>query len=192
MKKSQLTWQELAQVKAKVASLQRRVAELIVRAKAGGQFVVVQAQDVAGRYFRKGDLIGYAMGPGQPVVRVVVPQDAADLIRQTDGRIELRAVDLPELTRQGRISRMVPSGEAFLPSRALSVEGGGEIATDPRETKGAKALQRMFQVDVAVQDAEAAAYFGQRVFVRFEHAPMPLGYQWYHRIRLLFLSHFSV
>ena len=50
----------------------------------------------------------------------------------------------------------------------------------------------MFQVDVAVQDAEAAAYFGQRVFVRFEHAPMPLGYQWYHRIRLLFLSHFSV
>ncbi len=192
LKKSQLTWQELAQVKAKVASLQRRVAELIVRAKAGGQFVVVQAQDVAGRYFRKGDLIGYAMGPGQPVVRVVVPQDAADLIRQTDGRIELRAVDLPELTRQGRISRMVPSGEAFLPSRALSVEGGGEIATDPRETKGAKALQRMFQVDVAVQDAEAAAYFGQRVFVRFEHAPMPLGYQWYHRIRLLFLSHFSV
>jgi len=192
LKKSQLTWQELAQVKAKVASLKMRSAELIVHAKAAGQFVVVQAQDLVGRFFRKGDLIGYAMGPGQPVVRVVVAQDAVDLIRQRAGSIELRSVDQPEVTRAGKIIRIVPSGEAFLPSRALSVEGGGEIATDPRETKGAKALQRMFQVDVALQDTDAVPYFGQRVFVRFEHASLPLGYQWFHRIRLLFLSRFSV
>jgi len=46
--------------------------------------------------------------------------------------------------------RQVPPARPIFPSRALATEGGGEIAIDPRDTKGPKALERMFQFDVAL------------------------------------------
>ena len=88
--------------------------------------------------------------------------------------------------------REVPLGDEVLPSPALAVQGGGEIATDPRETKNAKALQRVFQVDVELDGGERLDHFGQRLFVRFEHQMEPLSVQWYRGIRLLFLTSFNV
>ena len=70
----------------------------------------------------------------------------------------------------------------------LAVDGGGEIATDPRY-HGPQALQRMFQFDIALDGIGNATHFGQRLFVRFEHHE-PLM-QWYQR-GLLFLSSFNV
>ena len=93
---------------------------------------------------------------------------------------------------KGRMLREVPGGEEQLPSSALAAEGGGEIATDPRETKSPKALQRMFQFDVEIEDINRVDQFGQRVYVRFEHQMTPLSVQWYRSIRRLFLSSLNV
>jgi putative peptide zinc metalloprotease protein len=103
-----------------------------------------------------------------------------------------RLVDRPDKTFEARIIREVPEGELYLPSRALAIDGGGEIATDPRDTKGPKALERMFQFDLALDGLDHMSYFGQRVSVRFEHPPEPLAIQWYRSIRLLFLTTFNV
>jgi putative peptide zinc metalloprotease protein len=80
----------------------------------------------------------------------------------------------------------------MLPSAALAVEGGGEIGTDPRGTKGPKALQRVFQFDIELDGIGRVDHFGERVLVRFEHRAEPLAMQWYRSIRLLFLSSFNV
>ena len=88
--------------------------------------------------------------------------------------------------------REVPAGDETLPSPALAAQGGGEIATDPRETKNPKALERVFQFDVELDGAARVDHFGQRVFVRFEHRMEPLSVQWYRSIRLLFLRSFNV
>ena len=88
--------------------------------------------------------------------------------------------------------REVPAGVEYLPSAALAVEGGGEIAVDPRDTKGPKTLERMFQIDVALDDMIHATHFGQRVFVRFEHQMEPIAFRIYRSVRLLFLSSFNV
>jgi putative peptide zinc metalloprotease protein len=163
-----------------------------VRARAAGVFVVPQMADMPGRYFREGDLFGYVIGDAEKLARVVVPQDAIDRVRIATDRVLVRRADRPEEAMAGRIVRAIPGGEEFLPSRALATEGGGEIATDPRETRGAKALQRMFQFDVAIDDSAPVSQFGQRVYVRFEHDEEPLGIQWLRSVRLLFLSRFSV
>jgi putative peptide zinc metalloprotease protein len=169
-----------------------KAADLIVRAGADGVFDVQQKEDMPGRYYRQGELLGHVIGELDPLVRVVVPQDAIDRVRAATDRIRLRVVDHPETVLDGRLVRAVPKGEELLPSRALAVEGGGAIATDPRETTAPKALQRMFQFDVGLDDASRVRYFGQRVFVRFEHVGEPLSVQWYRSIRLLFLSRFNV
>jgi putative peptide zinc metalloprotease protein len=122
----------------------------------------------------------------------VVSQDAVDSVRTATDHIRLRMVNQPTVVLKGRMLREVPGGEEQLPSIALAAEGGGEIATDPRETKGPKALQRMFQFDVEIEDINLVDRFGQRVYVRFEHQMTPLSVQWYRSIRRLFLSSLNV
>lgn len=183
---------KLTEERKKLAIAEQRTAELIVTAKADGVFIAPQREDMEGRYYRKGDLLGYVIGDTGPIVRVVVPQDAIERVRVNTDRVRLRLVEQPGINLSGHIIRAVPGGEELLPSRALASEGGGEIATDPRETKGAKALGRMFQFDIGVDDVGPMRQFGEHAFVRFEHNGEPLSVQWYRTVRLLFLSRFSV
>ena len=190
--KAQILRDKLDGARAAWARAVERAGETIVRAHAAGVFVVPQAVDLQGRYFRRGELLGYVIGREEPVVRVVVPQDAIDAVRAGNDRIRVRLVDRPERVADGRIVRQVPAGEAYLPSRALATEGGGQIATDPRDSSGPKALERMFQFDVALSDAGRLDVFGERAYVRFEHQSEPLALRWYRDVRRLFLSRFGV
>jgi putative peptide zinc metalloprotease protein len=113
-------------------------------------------------------------------------------VRLGTHEVNVRLVDRPETTYRGKVIREVPAGEEYLPSRALATEGGGEIVIDPRDTAGVRAMQRMFQFDVEIEGMGPVDYFGQRVFVRFQHQPEPLASQWYRSIRLLILSVFDV
>jgi putative peptide zinc metalloprotease protein len=88
--------------------------------------------------------------------------------------------------------REVPGGGEYLPSPALSIEGGGDLAVDPRDSKGPRTLQRTFQFDIELAGIDRVDHFGQHVFVRFEHQKEPLAVQWYRSIRLLFLTSFHV
>jgi putative peptide zinc metalloprotease protein len=190
--KAQIARDKLDNERARLALARERAAELVGRANTDGIFIVPQMADMPGRYYRKGDLLGYVIGTAQPLVRVVIPQDAADKVRLATDRVWVRLVDQPESILEGKVLREVPAGGEYLPSPALAAEGGGEIATDPRDTKGPRSLQRMFQLDVALDGMSRVDHFGQRAFVRFEHQTEPLSVQWYRSIRLLFLSSFNV
>src|SRR5439155_14560550 len=133
-----------------------------------------QMVDMPGRYYKKGELLGYVIGEAPPLARVVVVQDAIDKVRLATDRVEVRLAERPEVVLQGKVVREVPGGEATLPSPALAAQGGGDIATDPRDPKSPKALQRVFQLDVALDGANRLENFGQRVFVRFDHQMEPL------------------
>jgi len=148
--------------------------------------------DMPGRYYRRGELLGYVVGNATPLARVVVPQEAVDRVRLTTDRIQVRPVDQPRLVLEGRVLRAVPAGGEYLPSAALGVDGGGDFAIDPRDAKGPKTLQRTFQFDIELQGLEAVNHFGQHVFVRFEHRMEPLAVQWYRSVRLLLLTNFHV
>jgi len=173
---------------------------------------VPRAQDLPGRYLRRGELLGYVMPPDQPgksappsqasrLARVIVTQDAIDLVRHATSKVLVRYAHQPDLVLEGHVIREVPSGAEYLPSRALTTDGGGQLATDPRDQKGARTMERTFQFDVAVDSTAAdpisgssmqSAHYGERVYVRFEHTREPLGWQMWRGVRRLFLSHFQV
>ena len=190
--KAFLTRLQIPPATAKVAMLQQKIDQLVTKAGSDGRFVLPQSDDLTGRFVKRGDLLGYVVSPVQPLLRVIVAQDAIARVHQTADRIEVRFVDRPNIVRTGHIVRRRPDGETILPSRALAAEGGGVITTDPRETKGPKALQRMFQFDLQLDEPELFSAFGQRVYVRFEHGHEPLAVQAYRAVRLLFLSRFSL
>jgi putative peptide zinc metalloprotease protein len=164
----------------------------VTRAHTDGVFVAPEMVDMPERYYRKGELMGYVLGKARPLARVVVPQEAVDKVRLATDRVQVRLSESPLPVLEGRVVREVPAGDETLPSTALASQGGGEIATDPREAKVPKALRRVFQFDVELDGTDRLDYFGQRVYVRFEHEREPLLVQWYRSIRLLFLTSFYV
>ncbi|HSU78154.1 MAG TPA: hypothetical protein VLI89_13830 [Burkholderiales bacterium] len=190
--RAQIVRDKLDGARAALARAEERAGDAIVRVRADGVFYVPQAGDLPGRYYRKGELLGYVIGEAAPLVRVVVPQDAVDPVRVATDRVLVRLAARPGQVLEGRMVRQVPGGEAYLPSRALAVDGGGQIATDPRDSSGPKALERMFQFDVALQGTPALGVFGERAYVRFEHKREPLAARWYRDVRRLFLSRFGV
>lgn len=186
---------QLETERAALATILEQIALLSIRAGAAGVFTVPRPQDMEGRFFSRGDLIGYVIDKPELVARVVVAQDDADAVRNATKEVQVRLVHLPEQVLAGRLQREVPAGAEYLPSLALSTQGGGQLATDPRDTKGARTLERTFQFDVAVDlppGDKAGIFFGAHVHARFEHPSEPLAYQWYRSVRRLFLSQFHV
>jgi putative peptide zinc metalloprotease protein len=178
------------------ASLQRaveRLQGLRVASASAGRFTVQQAADLPGRYLKQGAVIGYVIGDGPPVVRVVLDQASVELVARHTRAVEIRLPGALDQALPAQILRQVPSGRGEVSSQALSAAGGGRIAVDPRDPEGRRTLERVFELDVGFATPPAGPLpFGQRVHVRFEHPPEPLAAQAWRAVRRVFLRHFDV
>ena len=103
-----------------------------------------------------------------------------------------KIADRLEQTWPAEVIREVPGAHDQLPSKALSLAGGGPHGTDPRDPEGLKSLQRVFQFDLELPAAVGPVEVGTRVYVRFHHHAEPLAAQWGRRLRQLFLARFNV
>jgi putative peptide zinc metalloprotease protein len=171
---------------------QERAAAMLVLSRGQGTFHLPRAQDAPGRYYRKGEIVGYVTDRPPGVARVVVTQAEVDVVRQATRHVEVRLAHGLAQVIEGRLVREVPAGDQRLPSPALSVTGGGRITVDPKDPQGTKTLERLFQFDVQLDHPQRLYLFGQRVHVRFEHDWEPLAVQWFRTVRRVFLSHFHV
>ena len=172
--------------------LRTRLGELVTSADAAGRFVLAKAEDLPGRYVKRGELLGYVLGPSLRTVRVVVNQDDVGLLREATGAIEVKIMDRPQETFGARLVREVPGARERLPSKALSTEGGGSHVVDTRDPDGLTTLVKVFQFDIELPPDLPGLRFGTRVLVRFRHPPEPLALQAARRIRQLFLSRLHV
>lgn len=191
--RAQVVREQLEHEREALMLTRERARALTAAAASAGVFTVAHAEDMNGRYHRKGEVLGYVLGEVEPVVRVVVEQALIDEVALSTRRVELRPATDVDRVVPGRIVRQVPAGADEAPSRALLSGGGGRMAADPRDPQGRRALERIFQIDVATDGPIGPPnLYGQRVFVRFDLIPEPLGVQGYRALRRLFLTHFSV
>ena len=184
----ELTRRELEVEEATLAQAARRVTELTAVAGRDGSWILLDARDLPGRYFNQGELIGYVVTGSLKDIRVVVAQEDVDLVRHATRRIEVKLADRPGETFAARLVREVPGASDQVPSKALTLEGGGRLALDPRDPGGLKTLARTFQFELEIAPEAQAVNFGTRAFVRFEHDPQPLAVQAWRGIRQIFLS----
>jgi putative peptide zinc metalloprotease protein len=190
--KAQMVGDALRYVDRDLAEARRRVAELTVAAGSDGTFVVAIPEDLPGRFVKRGELVGYVMDLGAITVRGVVPQGDIDLVRHQTRTVDVRLAERLGESVPGVIRRVVPGGTANLPAVALGAQGGGKLAVDPRDDRSVKALERVFQVDVELQQSARYVNVGGRAFLRFDHGRAPLAQQWYRQLRELFLARFDV
>ena len=190
--KANIILEEREHIRTALGRAEEELADLTVRSPRDGLFVVPKEADLAGRFLRKGELIGYVLEAEKPVIRVVVPQTRVDLIRQRTTGVLLRFADHFDTIVPATVKREVPGGMEQLPSPTLSTAGGGQIAIDPTEQNNMKTFEKMFQFDIEIAQPRPALFLGGRVYTRFQHGYEPLALQWYRLLRQLFLKRFNV
>jgi putative peptide zinc metalloprotease protein len=184
--------EEMLLLEENLARMRERVAELTIRSPTDGTFVVPRVQDLPGQFLKQGAQLGYVLDLTTLRARVVVSQDDIDLVRQRTHGVEVRLAERLAEPIPAVIWREVPAAMQQVPSLALSSQGGGAIATDPRDSEGVKTLQRLFQLDLQLPSNTGVINIGGRVYVRFDHGREPLVQRWYRHVRRLFLSKFYV
>jgi putative peptide zinc metalloprotease protein len=170
----------------------QRAADLEIRAGASGTFVSPRSADLPGRFVKRGELLGHVIDLDTLTVRTVISQDDAGLVQRRTERAEVRLAEQIDEARDARLVRVVPGASAELPSVALGASGGGEVATDPRDEHGVRAMQRSFQVDLELPSRSRLVNVGEHVHVRFDHGSESLAAQGWRRLRQLFLSRLHV
>ncbi len=189
---AEVTSEELQQARAELALTRERLNNLLIRSPRDGLLVINDAQNLAGRFLARGTQLGYVLDRSAVTARVVVSQADVDWVRQSPDGIALRLAERLDRVIQGTFAREIPAATDLLPSLALSSEGGGDIAIDPREPARPKAFQKLFVFDIDVPPEAGVARLGGRVYVRFDHGSEPLARQWYRGLRQLFLRKFNV
>jgi len=190
--KADITKEEMQHITGKLKDAKEREGDLTIRSPASGVLIVPVPQDLPGRYAKRGELLGYVLDPAAVTGRVVVYQEDVDFVRSQTRKVQVRLPEnIPE-TVPANLLREVPAATDQLPGRALTQEGGGNIAIDPRDRLGIKAFQKVFLFDIELPTFKGLYNVGGRMYVRFDHGYEPLVYRWYREVRQVFLRRFNV
>lgn len=190
--KAQIVADDIKQVKGQIKDAHERIALLTARSAGDGSVFIPMAQDLIGRFVKRGEVLGYVLENDTMAVRAAVSQSDADLVRGKTRKVEVRLAETFLESMPARMIREVPAATEALPSKVLGTSGGGTIAIDPQDARGLKAFQKMFYFDVELPSKSTFFNVGGRVFVRFDHGWEPLAGRWYRNIRNLLLWRFNV
>jgi len=190
--KAKILEEEQRYIEDRLARARERRSELVIRSRATGTFVLPKAEDLPGRFVKRGELLAHVVDLKTITVRTIVDQNDIDLIRHQLHGVQVRLAERLAEPMPASITRLVPSASEELPSPALGSEGGGQVPLDPRDEKGQKAMKRLFQIDLELPVQQGILNVGGRVYVRFDHGSEALAAQWYRQGRQLFLARFNV
>ncbi|RLB28965.1 MAG: peptidase M50, partial [Deltaproteobacteria bacterium] len=182
---------EIERIKAELDRKRAQREELIIRSPGDGIFILPNSEDLPGRFLRRGMPLGFVVDFSKVTARIVVSQRDVDRVRTRTKGVTVRLAEAVSQEFPAAIKREVPAASTDLPSLALSREGGGSLALDPREKGEPKAFEKLFEFDIIISISTLKA-IGERVFVRFQHAPEPLALRFYRGLRRTLLSKFSI
>jgi len=187
-----ITEEELLAVQATLVRTRERLRELTITSPADGVLVLPGEMDLPGRFVNQGELLAYVIQDMPPTVRTVVSQADVDLVRRHNEGVLVRLTEELDRVYEAKVLREIPGAEARLPSTALGLAGGGEIAVAPWDQQGLETIENLFHFELKLPPQVRQARIGGRVYVRFDHGQTPLAYQWYRSLRQMFLKRFNV
>jgi putative peptide zinc metalloprotease protein len=190
--RAQSAREDLATAEAALAHGRERLGDAVVRSGAHGRFVLPAATHVVGRYVRRGELLGWVVGPTASTVRVALRNADLAQVREHTPHIEVRTSRNLERAIPATLASMTPAATDRLPSPALGREGGGPFAVDPDDAEKVRTLEPIFVLDLALPPEEAVPEIGGRAYVRFEHTAEPVVVQGWRALRQLFLRRLGV
>jgi putative peptide zinc metalloprotease protein len=191
---ARLVAEQLARAEAARALARDRFGDLEAVAGRSGRFVVPDAAKLAGRFVRKGQVLGYVLAGDDIEVRAVVSQADLDLVRSraSGGGVDVRLAERLGDVLPGRIIREIPSALDRAPAGALSPDGGGPMLADPSSPGRDRPLERWYEFDIALPDGRTTPRIGGHATARFDLGDEPLGWRLARGARQLLLRTLSL
>jgi len=183
---------ELRVAESELEHIRQKAAAMSVDAFKDGRLMLLEADDLPGRFLRKGDLLGYILDDEKPTVRMAVSQDHIGQLRQRVADIRIRFASDPAREFSAEILRQAPEATNRLPSAALATTGGGKFIVAPGSEGEPVTTEKVFLVDLKPDFEGHEIPLGTRAWVRIDHGSEALASQWYRRLRQVFLRQFSV
>lgn len=180
--------EEVKREQAALAVLQDEASKLVVRSEVAGVLLLTRPDDLPGRFFKRGEVLGHVDTAGPARVRLVLPQWQSAAVQG----FEVRVPQQPGQSYAAKLTRSVPAAARDLPSPALGTAAGGDIPLDPHDPKGLQALQTLFEHELQLGQDMPYRQIGARVLVRLEHESEPVAVRVWDGLRRLFLSHFQL
>ena len=183
---------ELQIAESELQFIREKSSAMSVDAFKSGELVLLEADDLPGRFLRKGDLLGYIIDDELPTVRMAVSQDHIGQLRQLVTNIKVRFASEPSRDFNARILRQSPEATNRLPSAALATTGGGPFIASADDNNQLETQEKVFLVDLEPDFEGREIPLGTRAYVRVNHGNEALASQWYRRLRQVFLRQFNV
>lgn len=189
----QMIVEEITVARGELARAREDIENLVIRSPRDGVVVLLNEEDLPGRFLRKGTLVGYVVDETDTLLlRIVVNQDDVGLVRGDLEKIEVMPSGWDASPVTAKLIRETPGGAFRLPTPALGIMGGGDVPTDPRDPSGVRTLERYFEFELRLPDGQGEAFLGRRVTVKLSHGYQPVGFQIWTALRQLFLRLYSV
>jgi len=183
---------DIAAVTAELDQIGERISGLMIKSAAAGRFYPRDPHELQGKYLQQGQLVGYVLHDGKPIVRAVLSQDRVELLRSRLASAEVMLANRLGTALPAEMLREVPAGSKDLPSIALGAAGGGAISVDGSDETGKTATENLFQFDLSLPVDAQVAGIGERAYVRLQHGREPLWQQWTRSLQQLLLSRLKV
>jgi len=158
--KAAITRDELLAAQANLTRAVERSRELTIKSPTDGTFILPGEDDLPGRYVNKGDLLAYVIEYDTPTVRTVVYQSDVDLIRRHNEGVLVRMAEDLDRIYEASVLREVPGAEARLPSNALGLAGGGDVAVAPWDQQGLETIENLFHLELKLPPQAGRAKVG--------------------------------
>ena len=189
---SQMFAAQTRNLQGRLDTFEKRRKDLVLASAHAGRFVVARQDDLPGRYFKRGELIGFVIGDNDPVIQLLMPQSEIDLIGDKGVKVDVRLADETSSPFAARIRREVPAAQLDIPNLALTTRGGGDISLDPSRTQKPEALFSYFLVELEPLQRRPLTFLGAHASVRFSLPGEPLAYRAIRSIRQFFIGQFRV
>jgi putative peptide zinc metalloprotease protein len=184
----------LKAIASRLERLREEERSLVVTAKIDGLWLSPTIEERIGMWVRRGTPLGQLIDDrGFSFVSVVSQRDTSwvfsDQVRAATVRLAGQA-DRP--LEASRFS-IVPAEQLSLPSAALGIGAGGEVAIDMADQSGRSAAESFYEVRLPVGGAQGVELFhGRSGRVRFQLPDEPLLRQWWRRLRQLLQSRYGI
>ena len=185
---AQIMDEKIAALEEQLARVRRDLAALDLAAPLAGVWVAPDADQLAAQYLDRGQRVGVVADLERLRIRAVASQQVASrLIEEARPRVAIKVKNRPDLALSGRIQKIIPAGQAQLPSAALGYAAGGGTRIDQTDASGTLAAEPFFEILVAPEEPLPFVLRpGQTMALRFETAPKPLLVQGWRTLLQLF------
>lgn len=182
---------QLQRLRREEGDLRESLANLTVTSAAAGRVEITAPDNQIGRYFAKGDVLGYVLAGDAYRLIALVPERLDNGVLRDVQEAKVRLAGDPAREYTATDLQPVPQAVAQLPDAYFGSRNGGSISVDISDSSGTRALEPYFQVEMRLQ-AQGETPLAGRGRVLFVHSDEPLGLHWLRQLRRLLLERFEI